>query len=322
MQSDRPTELNRRALLQRSLVMAATLSGVTTQLSTSLSNSVSAADDSASWIDAHVHVWSPDTKKYPLSERFDKSAMKPPSFTADELFAHCRPLGVQRIVLIQMSFYQYDHTYMCEVMQAHPGVFSGVALIDHRSDQLLARIDELAALGMRGFRLHSMGDAASWVDDPGMAQLWKRAGELGLAVCPLINPADIPVVAKLCEEFPQTTVVVDHFARVGISGTIEDEELRSLCDLAKYPKTHVKTSAFYALGKKAPPYNDLVPMIRRVFDSFGPERLMWASDCPFQVQEDHDYESSISLIRDRCDFLSDSDKQWMLRRTAEKVYFA
>lgn len=278
--------------------------------------------DATGWIDAHVHVWSPDTQRYPISANFQKSEMQPPSFTAEELFAHCRPAGVQRIVLIQMSFYEYDHSYMHQVMQAHPGVFSGVALIDFRDPNLMQRIDELAAMGMRGFRLHSRGDAATWVDDAGMAKLWSRCAELGLAVCPLINPEDISIVDTLCQKFPQTNVVVDHFARVGISGTIEPRALDALCGLAKHPRTHVKTSAFYALGQKRAPYEDLIPMIRRVVDSFGPERLMWASDCPFQVVDGHTYQPSIDLIRVGCDFLSESDKRALLRDTAAKVYFA
>jgi predicted TIM-barrel fold metal-dependent hydrolase len=277
--------------------------------------------DVSGWIDAHVHVWHPDIKKYPLKKDFEKSDMQPQSFTADELFSHCKPAGVNRIVLIQMSFYEYDHTYMCEMMDAHPGVFSGVALIDHRADGVAREMDELASKGMRGFRLHSHGDAKDWVDNPNMQTLWRKAGKDGLAVCPLINPTDIPYVDALCKKFPDTTVVVDHFARIGLSGTIESDYLDNLCRLARFQNTHVKTSAFYALGKKSPPYDDLGPMIRKVVDAFGPERLMWASDCPFQVQGNHSYGASIALIRDRVDFLSESDKQWLLRDTAEKVFF-
>jgi predicted TIM-barrel fold metal-dependent hydrolase len=64
------------------------------------------------------------------------------------------------------------------------------------------------------------------------------------------------------------------------------------------------------------------PLIRRVRDAFGPQRVMWASDCPFQVDPGHNYRDSIALIRDRLDFLSESDKTWMLRGTAEKVFFS
>jgi predicted TIM-barrel fold metal-dependent hydrolase len=74
------------------------------------------------------------------------------------------------------------------------------------------------------------------------------------------------------------------------------------------------------LGKKKPPHLDLAPLIKRVHEAFGPKRLMWASDCPFQVQNET-YADSISLVRDRLDFLTPADKEWMLRRTAEETFF-
>ncbi len=288
----------------------------------SLPGPSSAADKNADWIDAHVHVWTADTQAYPLSDQFSVADMQPASFTAEELLAACRPEGVQRIVLIQMSFYGFDHRYMLDVMRAAPGKFAGVGLIDHRADDVVKRMEDLVEQGLRGFRLHSHGDAHQWVDQPGMALLWKRAGQSGWAVCPLINPQDIPAVDALCQRFPDTLVVVDHFARLGIDGHIRPEQLEALCRLARYPNVHVKTSAFYALGKKQAPYDDLQPMIRRVVDAFGPQRLMWASDCPFQVQPPHTYRASIALIRDRIDFLSTADKEWILRGTADKVFFS
>ena len=280
------------------------------------------AEDPNGWIDAHVHIWSPDTARYPLASGYDRADMAPPSFTPEQLFSHCRPAGVSRIVLIQMSFYEYDHRYLFEAMENHPGVFSAVCLIDFRADDVEQRVTQLASRGARGFRLHSRGDAKEWLESPGMQKLWRIAAEKQLAVCPLINPEDIAVVDRLCRKFPETTVVVDHFARIGIDGSVDSGRLDELCRLARFPNVHVKTSAFYALGKKAPPYTDLIPMIRRVVDAFGVERLMWASDCPFQVQGQHNYEASISLIRDRIDFLSASDREWMLRKTADKVFFA
>ncbi len=56
----------------------------------------------------------------------------------------------------------------------------------------------------------------------------------------------------------------------------------------------VKLSAFYALGRKRAPYTDLAPLIQHLFEAFGPKRLMWASDSPFQVQDGHRYAPSIA----------------------------
>ena len=285
----------------------------------------SSADPAVSpgWIDAHVHVWTPDTKQYPLDAGFSVSSMKPPSFTPEELFVQCRPVGVRRIVLIQMSFYNFDNRYMLDMIAAYPGVFSGVGIVDFRNKGVADRMRKLASRGVRGFRLHARGkEAKGWLDEPGMAEMWKTAAKTGLKVCPLINPSDIPVVEALCERHPDTAVVIDHFGRVGITGTVVPDELDALCRLARFPNVYVKTSAFYALGKKQPPYKDLCPMIQRVVDAFGPQRLMWASDCPYQVQGVHGYEDSIALIRDHMGSLSKSDREWMLKRTAEKVFFS
>ena len=275
------------------------------------------------WIDAHVHVWTPDLDRYPIQSQFTVEQMVPRSFTPEELFAHCRPSGVQRVVLIQMSYYGTDNRYMLDQIAAYPGVFSGVGIVDHRIEQLPEAIDHLAEHGVKGLRIHptSADEAKEWVQDAGMNRLWSHCGKTGVAVCPLINPGDLEAIDQLAEKHRDTTVVIDHFARIGVSGSIEEDRLQKLCSLARHPKCYVKTSAFYALGKKQAPHDDLIPMIRRVLDAYGPQRLMWASDCPYQVQAPHAYDPSIALVRDRIDFLSPSDRKWMLRDTAAKVFF-
>jgi predicted TIM-barrel fold metal-dependent hydrolase len=99
-------------------------------------------------------------------------------------------------------------------------------------------------------------------------------------------------------KYPDTPVVIDHFARIGVDGKIRDEDVKNLCKLAKHDRTSVKISAYYALGKKRSPYTDLIPMIQKLLDTFGPDRLMWATDCPYQVDPGHNYHDSIALIRD------------------------
>ncbi len=277
---------------------------------------------SSGWIDAHVHVWTPDTTKYPLAAGYTKAGMKPPSYTPEELFAQCRPQGVSRIVLIQMSYYKYDNSYMLDMMRQHQGTFAGVAIIDENAPEVSGRMKALAVQGVRGFRLYSSNKTtANWKSSAGMKAMWKHGADSRLAMCCLADPDALPNINTMCREFPETPVVIDHFARIGVSGTVEQAYLDQLLALAKFKNTYVKTSAFYALGKKQAPYTDLGPMIRQLRDAFGAERLMWATDCPFQSAEGHTYGASIELIRDRLDFLSETDKQWMLRKTAEKVFF-
>jgi predicted TIM-barrel fold metal-dependent hydrolase len=280
------------------------------------------ANQGESFIDAHVHVWTSDTTKYPLAANFTPADLDPPSFTPEQLFAHCRPEGVTRIVLIQMSYYQSDNRYMLDVIARHPGVFSGVGIIDENAPEVRRRMLDLRNKGVRGLRVYAGDrDIGVWMGSPGMAEMWKVAADENVSVCPLINPEALPTIEKMCGRFPRTPVVIDHFARIGVTGSVARSDLDNLLRLSSHRSVHVKTSAFYALGEKKPPYLDLAPMIRELRDAFGPERLMWASDCPFQVNPGHTYHDSIALIRDRLDFLTPEDKAWMLRKTAEKVFF-
>ncbi len=276
----------------------------------------------AGFIDAHVHVWTPDVKRYPLAEGYRPEDMQPPSFTPEELLQHARPNGVTRVTLIQMSFYGYDNSYMLDAIKDHPGVFSGVAVIDENAEPA-KRMSELQAQGVRGFRIQPKNRTPEqWLAGEGMQAMWRQGAETGQNMCCLIDAKFLPSVDRMCRQFPETPVVIDHFARVGVDGTIRDEDLKLLCSLAQHKNVTVKVSAFYALGKKTPPYLDLIPMIRRVLDAYGPERFMWASDGPFQVVPPHTYQPSIDLIRLRCDFLSESDRDWILRKTAERVFFS
>jgi len=275
-------------------------------------------------IDAHSHIWTPDVAHYPLAEGFTVDDMKPRSFTAEELLATCRPSGVGRVNLIQMSYYQFDNRYMLDMIKLYPDRFVGTAIVDPLAPAPDKAMDELKPKGVKAFRIapnFSKLPSSRWLEPPGYLAMFARAPQNGQALSGLINPADFPEVDRMARRFPETTVIIDHLGRIGGDGTIRPDDVEALCALAKHPRLMVKVGAFYALGKKTPPYLDLAPLIQRVVQAFGPERCMWESDCPFQVVRDS-YADSISLIRDRLDFLTPEHKEWLLWRTAERVLFA
>ena len=276
----------------------------------------------AGHIDAHVHVWTPDKKRYPWDSRYAEPAADPVSFTPEQLLKYTQPVGVSRIVLIQMSFYGTDNSYMLDAMSKYPSTFSGVAVVDERSAAVKHEMLRLMGHGVRGFRITPSTDQKGWLETDGMFAMWKCGAEQRLAMCCLIGADAIPSVDRMSARLPETPVVIDHLARIGVDGTVRDADVRALCDLSRHRNVYVKVSAFYALGRKQYPYTDLGPMIRRVFESFGPQRLMWASDAPFQIQKPYTYSGSLALVRDRLDFLNSHDREWLLGKTAEQLFFA
>ncbi|MDA0836386.1 MAG: amidohydrolase family protein [Planctomycetota bacterium] len=273
------------------------------------------------YIDAHVHVWTDDFENYPLADGFTPEDMAPKTFYPEDILGHSRLCGVDRVVLIQMSYYQFDNSYMLDVIAAQPDVFRGIAIVDWKTPGASNRMRELIGQGVRGFRIYPGEDSPeTWLETGLFSEMFQCGAEENVALCPLVNSDALPAINRMCERFPDTPVIIDHLARIGAGVPIQDQEIDSLCSLAAQRNIKVKVSAFYALGEKKPPHLDLAPMIQRVFEAFGPQRLMWATDCPFQVV-DETYEESIALIRDRLGFLSESDKEWLLRKTAEQFFF-
>lgn len=270
-------------------------------------------------IDAHVHVWTDDLGRYPRV--WPGSEFSPVHFAPEDWARHARPAGVDRAVLVQMSFYGLDHSYLLASMRAWPGMFAGIGVVDDQSDDVEGAMRVLAAQGVRGFRIHPDGAPAAWLDAPGMERMWAYAAQERLALSALVDADALEPLDRMCARHPETPVVIDHLGRIGVDGAVRERDVRALCSLARHGQVRVKVSAFYALGRKRAPYEDLAPFVRQVFDAFGPRRLMWGSDCPFQVQDGHTYAASVALLAERLPFLSSEDKEWMLGRTAEELFF-
>ena len=274
-------------------------------------------------IDAHSHIWTRNIEQFPLAQGKTLDDLDPPSFNYEELIALSQPLGVSKIVLIQHgSYHGFDNSYMLHATRRYPEVFRVVAGIDDRRKGTGELMRKLLPQGVTGFRITPLFPARSdWLETPGMEEMWRVGADTGQAMCCLINPEDLPAVNRMCGRFPGTPVVIDHLSRIGVDGAIRDEDVSQLCELAKHKQVSVKVSAFYALGARQPPYLDLAPMIQRVFEAYGPQRLMWASDCPYQLAPGNTYADSIALVRDHLDFLSPEDRKWILAKTAKRVYF-
>jgi predicted TIM-barrel fold metal-dependent hydrolase len=288
-------------------------------------NAAAAYDPQRGWIDAHSHIWSSDVDRWPLAAGQTRADLDPSSFTDDELMAIARPERVERVVLIQHSIYHlFDNRYLLDAVERQGERFRAVGMVDDRAEDPAAAMRRLLPRGVTGFRItpfiRKPGDE-HWLAGSGMHAMWRAAAETRQAMCCLIDASELPAVDKMCAAFPDTPVVIDHFARIGVDGELRDADIAALCRLARFKHTSVKISAFYALGKNQPPHLELVPMIKRLFEAFGPKRLMWASDSPYQLQKGNTYAASISLVRDKLDFITDEDRQWLLRKAAEAVFF-
>lgn len=266
-------------------------------------------------IDPHVHVWKRDPR-YPWA----KETTKPPDrdATPEMLLELMKANGVAKTVIIQVIHYRWDNSYLADVLKQYPQYFQGVARVDPQS---AAAPDDLSRLverqNFRGVRISPSADAnGDWIRGPLMPPLWKRCRDLKVPMTVLAPVTRIPDVGALIEKFPDLTVVIDHMADSPLD---QPDELKKLLALERYPKVFVKVSHTWTLSKQPYPYLDSQAQVKRLYDVFGPKRLMWGTDWPL-VENYCGYAKALALVRDRMRWLNDEDKSWMLSKTIERVW--
>jgi predicted TIM-barrel fold metal-dependent hydrolase len=288
-------------------------------------------------VDAHIHVWSPDFDTYPLAPGFTPEDLWLPSFTPDDHRAYSHACGKVRFNLVQMTWYGLDHRYILDLIAADPTTYVGTGIVPGVADVSLADPGKtmlaLAEGGIRAFRVRggktgrptAFGRIGRWLDYPGYDSMFKAGAEHDLALSFLMGVDDLPDLIRMCRRFPETPVILDHLCGVRIrNGIWPEQSIRALCRMARYPRVMVKLGPFQALGGGKAPYLDLLPLIERVVDAFGPERIMWESDSggPVVMQDPHThFAACLALIRDHAEFLSPADKESILVKTAESFFF-
>ena len=266
-------------------------------------------------IDPHVHVWKHDPR-YPWA----KETTKPPAkdATPEMLLALMRADGVERTVIIQVIHYRWDNSYLADVLREYPQYFRGVARVNpespHAPDDLTRLVEQQ---GFRGVRLSPAADASGdWIRGPLMPPLWKRCRDLKVPMTILAGIGRMPDIALLADKCPDLTVVIDHMADCPAD---QPDELKKLLALARYPLVFVKVSHTWSVSKQSYPYRDAQEQVKRLYDVFGPRRLMWGTDWPL-VEAHCGYAKALAMVRDEMKFLSEEDKSWMLSRTVERVW--
>jgi len=268
--------------------------------------------------DSHVHVWSEDEERFPFAGGA-KPTMPASVELLDETMAAA---GVEKAVLVQVIYYLYDNRYVAECLRRFPGKFAAIALLDPKSPETPDRLEELVKeQGFGGMRLHFSRQEDPFVlaqDD--QFPLWRRVQDLGAAFIIMTKDCtQLPALEKMVERFPEVKVVVDHMSWPKVEEEPPYPIFSNLLRLARYPKVFVKISNLPVVSHEPYPHRDVFPFVRMLYDAFGPERLMWASDFPLILRHCA-YPEALELVRSHLDFLTDDDKDWLLGGTAAKVW--
>ncbi len=301
----------KRRDLVKAAVAATALQGVPSAIS---AVPVQAANTSPLLIDSHCHVWKRDPA-FP----FAAGAREPTQDgSAEMLLTLMRANGVSRTVIIQYIAYHWDNSYIADVLRRYPHDFIALCRVNPTDpaapDQLSRLVQEQHFHGVR--ISPGSGPGGDWIRGDLMPPLWRRCAELKVPMTILTPVTRLPDIHRYIEQYPDLVVVIDHMADCPAD---RPDQLELLLALARYPHVFVKISHMWSVSKQPYPYPDATIQVRRLFDVFGPKRLMWGTDWPVSLRY-LPYQRAVELYRDHLGWLSPEDRTQILSRTVQTVW--
>lgn len=264
-------------------------------------------------VDSHVHVFEHDPR-FPFAPGAHPPADDAPP---EKLLDLMRANNVARTVIIQVSHYKWDNSYLLSVLRRYPGTFQGVCRVDPEDPGAPDRLSQLTEDGFRGVRISPAADASGdWILGALMPPLWRRCNRLKVPMTVLTPATRLPNLVPLIEANPDLTVVIDHMADCPLD---RPDLLQSLLDLARYPRVFVKISDMWSLSREPYPYFDAQDQVKRILAKFGAQRLMWATNWPVSLAQ-LPYGRIVALYRDGLTFLSLEERNEILSGTVQRVW--
>lgn len=278
-------------------------------------------------IDTHMHVWSLDSARYPFNPP-EPGYRKPTEDGSVEAYLEeMKGHGVDRAVLVQERSSGWNNRYISDCVSRFPQQFVGHGLIDpHDAGNAEVLEREVRRGGLAGMRLSPIYHPPErfpndqWLNAPSNYALWKKAGDLGAVFNVFLAPSQMPQLEDMVRRYPKVKVVVDHLGRPDILPRAPWAENDHLLKLARYPNVWVKFTELYTASKtKQYPYKDVQPFGERVYQAFGPKRLLFGTGMVGKTRR-IPLADELRLIREDIPYFTEADKPWILGGNAARVW--
>ena len=260
-------------------------------------------------IDTHVHLFASDQTRFPYHP---SATYKPQPQPLEDYLKFAAARKIDHTVIVHPEPYQDDHSYLeyCFANEPSRGFFKGTCLFDPTAPATPARMEALVKKHpgrIVALRIHEMrkpgtpATASGAIKDrdmasPAMKTAWKKAGDLGLAIQMHFLPYYAPQIGVLAAQFPDMPVILDHLARAG-QGT--PAEWKGVLQLAKFPRICMKYSGVNYSSKEKFPFRDAKPIVKQVFEAFGPDRIVWGGI----GNNEAEFEKQVELFNVMWDFV-------------------
>lgn len=273
-------------------------------------------------VDAHTHIWPRWPYDPPVPDSTSRGSFENLLFQLDQN-------GVDEALVVNAHIEgaHDNNDYGALAVAGHPDRLHHIVDIDSRwsaeyhspgaADRLRALIDRYRPAGVSHYLAP---DNDGWlVSDQGI-EFFALAASRGLVVSFAAPPAWLDDLRVIARRFPELPLLVNHLAVVMLHPAGIDEALRLVLDEEDLPNLLVKVSGYY-YGNERPwdyPYTDRLGIVKAFYETWGPRRMVWASDWPSLLPH-QSYRQALQLLPDHLEFLAPGELDLILGDTLHAV---
>ena len=283
-------------------------------------------------IDSHLHLFKACSVDYPrpihpgLADE-DREVLAP------ELINEMEKAGVDKAIVVPLG---PDDHYISELCREFPGKFATVGIFDENAPDQAENLDQrIEVSGIQGIRVGFVDQQAVPDDDPEnyvTFPLFKAMAERGLKVWFYADPPQVLLFQRVLSFLPELVAVFNHCGfMVSLDNLSVDKHHRPhfdvnipppmdlLEEIASNKNTHVHFSGQYAFSHDPYPYSDMLSVSQRLFNIFGAERMLWASDFPWTM-ETPGYAEQLDLVGKLLPDISREEQELIQGGNAERLF--
>jgi predicted TIM-barrel fold metal-dependent hydrolase len=225
--------------------------------------------------DAHMHVFGPEDR-YPS---VPDALYSLPQGNMEQYLALADRLGIERIVLVQPSYYGTDNSCLLDSLGRLGARARGVVFLPEEADAAL--LADLHGRGVRGVRLNLF--KAQEAGDS-LQVMWARISRVAAQAryldwhLELYAPGGI--VSALLERLGRLDVdySINHLGYMTAAEGLDKADFERFVDHSRHERCWVKLSAPYRVEKSD--RTERTDWMARALLQAIPERLLWGSDWP------------------------------------------
>ncbi len=212
---------------------------------------------------------------------------------------------------------EVETRFLSELALTHPlirGVIGWIDLLDKKASEKITGLSSYTAI--KGYKLDAGGENYSLLH-PVMQQLAQHNYVLDLNIFPNINSAPLN---EWISSFPDQSFVLEQCGNPDPKQAPSTEWTAQIRQLAKNKNLCCKVSGLFTLAKwQNWRPADFYPFLDILFESFGPGRLLYASDWPF-ILLSGSYVQWKSLLGKFTEYLKAEEKENFFGENARRIY--